>query len=157
MQLNTKILCALLFVFTASGCYVPVLYYDFRNLSDNLVDGSIKKHIRPYVQLREADNLRADYLEAFPLGSSSKVAVSYLASIGGQCRAESPENEREIDQCKYETSWGTYQERLLSNKFMGNIKVIVRYTIESSNGKIEDVVVDCKLEKLEHINRRADR
>lgn len=153
--------CARLFVGlllgAISGCYVPVSNYDFSGLSDNVVDASIKKHFRPYSRVGEPsleDDLRADFLEVFPPGSPAEATVSYLASIGGQCHVESQQEKSKTDRCVYERQWKRYSQHLLSRKWRGDVTGVIDYVVLSSDGKVEDVIVELNMKS---INRAADR
>ena len=145
-------LFAVLLLGAISGCYVPAPYYDFSNLSDNVVDASIKKHFLPHSrnigEPRIEDDLREDFLAAFPAGSSSEAAVSYLISIGGRCRVESQEKEHQTDRCEYEKIWKQYLKHPLSKEFIGDMTGVIDYVIESSRGKIKDVVVEFKMKNI---------
>lgn len=149
-------LSAILFLGALAGCYLPVPYYDFSDLSDNVVDASIKKHIRPYPGTTEErfaryrQGMRNDFLAMFSTGSPSQTAVSYLASIGSLCHVESRNEEHQTDRCKYERTWRQYLKHPLSKEFIADKVVIIDYAIASSSGKIEDVLVDVN---LKHINK----
>lgn len=145
-------LLAGLLLCATTGCYVPAPYYDFSTLSDNVVDTSIKKHVLPHSrnvgEPSEEDDLRGDFLAAFPPGSSSQTAVSYLTSIGGRCRTESQVKEREIDRCEYERSWKQYLRHPLSRELTADLTGVIDYVIDSSCGKIKDVVVEFKMKNI---------
>ncbi len=133
------------------SCALPLSYWDYEVLGDNLVDSSIKHNLvgpgetSPDPQhVNTKKKFRDDFLYRFPINSFADSAKNYMISIGSECTNSSNSTEQYYH-CEYRREWPQIVTHLFSHEQMGIEQGLFIYAIKAIDNHIVDVEVDIQL------------